>query len=150
MARRVLTLKQLVVREERCERCGAHYEYDDEAKGEATVHDGPGGEAKAQAEAEAALARAIKDGGQIVPCPRCKALTKRMRGDHLMIAVLLIGMIVVGLAVGIGILILAEASGHLFWVIGLMGLAAAALGALGLLLWPFGVYKARIGRLVER
>lgn len=148
MARRVLTLKQPVVREERCERCGAHYEYDDEARGEAAIQDGPDGEAKAQAEAEAALARAIKDGGLIVPCPRCKALTKRMRGDHRMIAVLLIGVIAVGLGVAWATLWLAAASGHLFWVIGLLALGAAALGALGLLLWPFGVFKSRSGRLV--
>ena len=148
MAKQVLTLSQTVERAVTCERCQARYVYDHKVEVKETLGSGSHAEAVARARAEAALTRDIAETTKIVPCPRCKALTGKMRSDHLMIAFVLIGLIVVSLIGGGIILAIAAAGGVFFWYLALLAAGGAALGVLGLLLWPLGVYKEKIGRLV--
>lgn len=149
MPKTVLTLSHTVVRPVTCESCGVHYLYDDKIEVKQTLGGGPDAEARARDKAEAELDNQIATGGKIVPCPRCKALTARMRHDHLMMPVWLLVVVVVCLAGGIGVMLLAATVGALFWYLGLLALFGAGLGVLGLLAWPFGLFKEKIGYLPE-
>lgn len=78
-----------------CESCGVPYLYDDKVEVKETLSGGRGAEARARRAAESELNRLINAGAKIVPCPQCKALTRDMRRDHLLIRVYLLVFIVV-------------------------------------------------------
>lgn len=111
-------------------RCAALYEYDRILETEREVV--PGGEAAAVHAAEIELDRQQTESAMaIVRCPSCHKFAPGALGNRLTMVAVTLGGAAICAAAAVGLLVLAEATGRLFWVLAL--LAALAVPVLLLL-----------------
>jgi DNA-directed RNA polymerase subunit RPC12/RpoP len=136
-----------------CPHCGVRYDFDHkiEVKRDADGVTEPTHEMIQSANAE--LDELEKThGGAVVKCPSCKKLGPGMMKRHLMNGALFAGWIIVCLIGAQVVMWVAESTGSLFWMLGLLALAGAGIGAFTLLAWMFGamIEKGRLPTQEER
>jgi hypothetical protein len=134
-----------VVERVTCPRCAAVYEYDRLLETERTV--APGEEAAAAQVAEVELARQqAQSPVAVVRCPTCRKFAPGAHANRLMMVGSTLGGAALCALAAVGLLMLADATGRLFWVLALLaGLAVPAflLMALFALLSPT-THKTRL------
>ena len=87
-------------------------------------------------------------GSEVVRCPACRKLGPGMLTSHLLMGLFIVVWIIACLGGAALILWLASASGALFWMLGLLALAGAGIGAVAFIMWVFGGFITR-GRMPQ-
>jgi hypothetical protein len=121
-----------------CPRCGVHYEYDRVLEVERSF--APGGEVAAALAAEGELARQQAERAvAVVRCPSCHKFAPGAHANRVLMVGSTLGGAALCAVAGMGLLMLADATGRLFWVLALLaglGVPVFLLMALFALLSP--------------
>lgn len=140
MSKQQWVLTRTVEEKVACPKCALNYGYkrvvevkrDTNGKAELSPEDA--------AKMEEAFDNAVKGNIDVYKCPRCGAFRPGGFGAHLMMGAFLVVAIALCVGAAYFILAVAEATGALFWGLGLLALLCAAGGVLGLLPWLGGLF----------
>lgn len=123
-----------VVKHVNCVSCGHRYRY----LMSRTAYGSYSGFAKTQAEADRRAAqdaaerfeRKLESDCDLVPCPKCGAVTREMASLELSVVPMCLGICALGVALIAIVYIVGRATGRWFYVLGLMGIVIACGGSL--------------------